>query len=119
MGLNVVDEPVAVFAADVETCKAKKLRDYLSPHSNLAFYSPQPLPAWEEESYADRLGFIVTEKDVAVPKEAQMGMIGATKKDWIVKTMDCGHCSPFMDRVLESTTLVREFIKKFEKINII
>ncbi|KAE8332651.1 hypothetical protein BDV39DRAFT_215728 [Aspergillus sergii] len=86
----------------------------VKPHSTLAFNSPQPTPAWAEEGYNGRLGFIVTLQDKAVSKEAQHLMISATQKDWIVKEMDCSHCAPFLNRIDDCIGLVQGLLREFQ-----
>ncbi|CRG92361.1 hypothetical protein PISL3812_09419 [Talaromyces islandicus] len=71
----------------------------LRPHSNLAFTSDQPAPAWAEPSYEGRCAYVVTGDDQAVPQAAQYGMIAATEK-WIVKEMiGSSHMAPFLTKI--------------------
>ncbi|OQE36733.1 hypothetical protein PENCOP_c011G06559 [Penicillium coprophilum] len=111
--VNVVDDPIKNFAADVDSVSANSLTNSLKPHSNLAFTSPQPHPAWADEAFNGRLGFIVTTEDAAVPKAAQSGMMAATEKDWIVKEVASSHCAPFLNRIGETVGLIREIIDQF------
>ncbi|KAJ5153864.1 uncharacterized protein N7500_009303 [Penicillium coprophilum] len=111
--VNVVDDPIKNFAADVDPVLANSLTRSLKPHSNLAFTSPQPHPAWADEAFNGRLGFIVTTEDAAVPKAAQSGMMAATEKAWIVKEVASSHCAPFLNRIGETVELIREIIDQF------
>ncbi|PYH90963.1 alpha/beta-hydrolase [Aspergillus ellipticus CBS 707.79] len=111
--LNYPDDPVGNFAPEVESSLVQDLESKLKPHSTLAFTSPQPAPAWAEAAFQGRLAFIVTSRDLAVPKEAQYGMMAATQQQWIVKEMECSHCAPFLDRVEETVQLVGECAKAF------
>ncbi|KAJ5520831.1 hypothetical protein N7463_001284 [Penicillium fimorum] len=111
--VNIVDDPIGNFAADVDADLAKSLTSSLKPHSNLAFTSPQPHPAWADEAFNRRLGFIVTTEDIAVSKEAQYGMMAATEKAWIVKEIASSHCAPFLNRMDETVGLTREIIDQF------
>ncbi|GKZ23890.1 hypothetical protein AbraIFM66951_010422 [Aspergillus brasiliensis] len=112
--LNVPADAIANFAADVDPALLTDLDEKIKPHATLAFTSPQPAPAWAEESYQGRLAFIVTTGDPAVPKEAQYGMMAATRQEWIVKEMDCSHCAPFITRIEETVRLVEECVKHFQ-----
>ncbi|KAJ5371872.1 hypothetical protein N7517_003878 [Penicillium concentricum] len=111
--VNIVDDPIGNFAADVDGHLANSLTRSLKPHSNLAFTSPQPHPAWADQAFDGRLAFIVTTEDAAVPKEAQSGMMAATEKAWIVKEIASSHCAPFLNRIGETVGLVREIINQF------
>lgn len=111
--LNIADDPINYFAADVDPALAQALTAELKPHSSVAFTSPQPHPAWEDEAFEGRLAFIVTTEDRAVPKEAQFGMMAATQKEWIVRELGYSHCAPFLDRIDETMGLTREIIDQF------
>ncbi|KXG52195.1 uncharacterized protein PGRI_084790 [Penicillium griseofulvum] len=111
--VNIVDDPVKNFAADVNHGLVKKLTKSVKPHSNIAFTSTQPHPAWADQEFEGRLGFIVTTEDAAVPKEAQTGMMAATQKAWIVKEIASSHCAPFINRINETVGLIREIIDQF------
>ncbi|KAL4755569.1 alpha/beta hydrolase, partial [Aspergillus foveolatus] len=87
--LNLPDQPAITFAGDTNSGLTDELVRGILPHSTMAFTSPQPHPAWTDEEFHGRLAFIVTAEDMAVPKEAQYGMINATGKPWLVKEMDC------------------------------
>ncbi|KAJ5247775.1 hypothetical protein N7468_002758 [Penicillium chermesinum] len=110
--LNLPDDPVGNFAADVEPELAKLLVSEIKPHSSLAFTAPQPHPAWADEEFKGRLAFIVTANDPAVPKEAQYGMMAGSQKEWIVKEIACSHCAPFLNRKDETLALIREVISE-------
>ncbi|THC88927.1 hypothetical protein EYZ11_011628 [Aspergillus tanneri] len=97
--LNIPDDPVNNFAADVDPGLTQSLAANIKPHSTLSFTSSQPYPAWAEEAFQGRLAFIVTTEDRAVPKEAQYGMMAATQQPWIVKEIPSSHCGPFLDRI--------------------
>ncbi|KAJ5210070.1 hypothetical protein N7491_009882 [Penicillium cf. griseofulvum] len=111
--VNIVDDPVKNFAADVNQDLVKSLTRSVKPHSNIAFTSTQPHPAWADQEFEGRLGFIVTTEDAAVPKEAQTGMMAATQKAWIVKEIASSHCAPFLNRIGETVGLIREIIDQF------
>ncbi|RAK99401.1 alpha/beta hydrolase [Aspergillus ibericus CBS 121593] len=111
--LNIVDDPVGNFAPEVDPTLLGDLTTFLQPHSSLAFFSPQPAPAWADVAYAGRLAFIVTTADKAVPKEAQHYMISSTGKTFIVKEMECSHLAPFVDRIPETIGLVHELLPAF------
>ncbi|KAL5002229.1 alpha/beta-hydrolase [Aspergillus recurvatus] len=114
--LNVPEDPIANFAADVDGGLLRDLDTYVKPHSSLAFNSPQPAPAWADDAYAGRLAAIVTTVDAAVPKDAQHGMVAATEKEWIVKEIDASHCAPFISRIDESVGLVLGLLRDFESV---
>ncbi|KAJ5286739.1 hypothetical protein N7478_002425 [Penicillium angulare] len=111
-GLNVPEDPINNFAADVDPALARSLEADIKPHSTLAFTSPQPHPAWADEEFRGRLGFIVTTEDRAVPKEAQYGMMAATQQQWIIKEIDSSHCAPFISRIEDTVKATQEIITK-------
>ncbi|CAI7633112.1 unnamed protein product [Penicillium discolor] len=111
--LNIADDPINYFAADVDLALARALTAEVKPHSSVAFTSPQLHPAWADEAFEGRLAFIVTTEDRAVPKEAQFGMMAATQKEWIVKELGYSHCAPFLNRIEETVGLTREIIDQF------
>ncbi|KAJ5971297.1 uncharacterized protein N7479_001215 [Penicillium vulpinum] len=111
--LNIVDDPIRNFAADVDPHLARSLVAAVEPHSTLAFTSPQPHPAWADEAFQGRLAFIVTTEDVAVPQEAQSGMMAATEKAWIIREIASSHCAPFANRIDETVGLMRGIIGQF------
>ncbi|KAJ5679533.1 hypothetical protein N7462_007777 [Penicillium macrosclerotiorum] len=108
--LNVADDPINNFAADVDPAMAKSLTANLKPHATLPFISPQPHPAWADEALRGRLAFIVTTEDRAVPKEAQFGMMAATQQSWIVKELASSHCGLFLNRIDETVALTQEIL---------
>jgi hypothetical protein len=112
--VNIPEDPIANFAADVGEDMVQNLAGKIRPHSTLAFNSPQPAPAWADQAYAGRLAFIVTTLDKAIPEGAQRGMIAATQKNWMVEEMDCGHCAPFLNRIDECVRLLQGFLGVFE-----
>lgn len=86
----------------------------LKPHSNLAFTSHQPRPAWDEPGFEGRCGCIVTGDDKAVPRDAQYGMIAATGKEWIVKEMvGSSHMAPFLTRIDACVQLFSDILASF------
>ncbi|KAJ6078956.1 hypothetical protein N7467_008709 [Penicillium canescens] len=111
--LNIADDSIANFAADVDSALAQSMVTELKPHATLPFTSPQPHPAWADEAFQGRLAFIVTTDDRAVPKEAQFGMMAATQKPWIVKEIASSHCGPFLNQIDETLRLTREIIGQF------
>ncbi|RHZ46612.1 uncharacterized protein CDV56_104529 [Aspergillus thermomutatus] len=112
--VNLPEDPVANFAADISQEVVKDLAGYIRPHSTLAFNSPQSAPAWADQAYAGRLAFIIPTMDIAVPEGAQRGMIAATQKNWMVEEMVCSHCAPFLNRIGECVRLLQGFLGVFE-----
>ncbi|KAJ5740334.1 hypothetical protein N7493_000206 [Penicillium malachiteum] len=110
--LNIASDPVRNFGADMDPDSVKLLMAELRPHATLAFTSSQPHPAWADKEFEGRSAFIVTANDVAVPKEAQFGMMAATQKTWIVKEIEAGHCSPFFTKKQETVALIQEIINE-------
>ena len=111
--LNIPDDPIGTFAGDVDLTLVKDLETSIKPHSNLAFTSPQPHPAWDDADFKGRLAFIVTTEDRAVPKDAQYGMMAASQQEWIVKEMACSHCGPFLNRIEETVGVLQDVIGRF------
>lgn len=86
----------------------------LRPHSNLAFTSEQPQPAWAEAGYEGRCAYIVTGDDQAVPQAAQYGMITATGRKWIVKEMvGSSHMAPFLTKMDVCIGFLNEILDSF------
>ncbi|KAJ5088315.1 hypothetical protein N7456_011931 [Penicillium angulare] len=109
-GLNIPDDPINNFAPDVDPTLARSLEADIKPHSTLAFTSPQPHPAWADEEFRGQLGFIVTTKDRALPKEAQYGMMAATQQQWITREIDSSHCAPFISRIEDTVKATQDII---------
>lgn len=105
MTLNIADDPIDNFAADIDPALAQSLIANLKAHATLSSTSPQPHPAWADKALRGLLAYIVTTNDRAVPKEAQFGMMAATEQPWIVKEMTSSHCGPFLNRILETVAL--------------
>lgn len=104
---------MGVFAADIDSALVTDLEEnIIRPHASLAFNTPQPHPAWADPAFHGRLGFIVPTEDQSIPKEAQYGMIAATKQQWIVKEMGCSHFAPFLTRIEETLQLLQDFIRQ-------
>ncbi|KAG0154637.1 hypothetical protein PDIDSM_205 [Penicillium digitatum] len=110
VNLNIADDAINRFAADVNPKLAQSLIAEVKPHSTMSFTSPQPHPVGADKAFQGRLAFIVTTEDRAVLKEAQYGMMAATQKKWIVKELASSHCAPFLDRIDETVGLTREII---------
>ncbi|KAH8432797.1 alpha/beta hydrolase [Aspergillus melleus] len=111
--LNTPEDPIGNFAGDVDLALVKDLETSIKPHSNIAFTSPQPHPAWADADYSGRLAFIVTTEDRAVPKDAQYGMMAASRQEWIVKEMACSHCGPFINGIGETVGVLQDVIGRF------
>ncbi|KAJ5193259.1 hypothetical protein N7449_009401, partial [Penicillium cf. viridicatum] len=108
--LNITDDPINYLAADIDPALAQALSTEVK---TLAFTSPQPNPAWAYEAFEGRLGFIVTTENHAVPNKAQLGMMAATQKEWIVRELAYSHCAPFLNRIDETVGLTRDIIDQF------
>ncbi|KAH8700824.1 Alpha/beta hydrolase fold-1 [Talaromyces proteolyticus] len=113
-GVNIADDPVKTFAADVDPDLANQMAAQLKPHSNLAFTSEQPPPAWAEADYDGRCAYIVTGDDQAVPQAAQYGMISGTGKNWIVKEFaGSSHMAPFLTKIDPCIQFLQEILDLF------
>jgi hypothetical protein len=64
------------------------------------------------------LAFVVTTDDRAVPKEAQFGMMAATKQAWVVKELASSHCGPFLNCIDETVALTKEIIEEFLRLEL-
>ncbi|EED13445.1 conserved hypothetical protein [Talaromyces stipitatus ATCC 10500] len=114
-GVNIPDNAVEIFAADVEPGLTNQMTAQLKPHSNLAFTSEQPPSAWTESSYDGRCAYIVTGEDRAVSKHAQYQMIEGTGKRWIVKEIpSSSHMAPFLSLTDICIELVHEIVSECE-----
>jgi len=69
--LLTVDDPIAVFYADVPQPLASETAAHLLPHSEHALQSPSPPPGWVDSVYNGCRAYLRTAQDVAIPVYAQ------------------------------------------------
>ncbi|KAL3464870.1 Alpha/Beta hydrolase protein [Aspergillus heterothallicus] len=85
------DDPTPPLFGDVEpTLAAAAVQTSLS-QGLTSFSSPCPAASWNEAGFADRIAYVYTRQDRAVPYEAQVAMVQATGAKWITRELDCGH----------------------------
>ncbi|KAJ5108877.1 alpha/beta-hydrolase [Penicillium angulare] len=60
-------------------------------HGLDVFTSPCPVASWKTEPFKDRVAYIHTLNDKAIPYEAQCAMVEATGEKWITKEIKSGH----------------------------
>ena len=112
-GLNMPDNPIDLFSADVEPSLAKKNADELLPHATLAFKSASPAPAWADPEFKGRLAYLVCTEDKAIPKAAQEGMMQHSGQDWHVRELQGSHNAPFLSKEKEAVEIIDGFVEKF------
>lgn len=56
-----------------------------------SFSSPCPEASWHTDAFRNRVAYIYTLKDHAVPYEAQVAMVQATGVEWITREIASGH----------------------------
>jgi hypothetical protein len=56
-----------------------------------SFSSPCPEASWHTDAFRDRVAYIYTLNDHAVPYAAQVGMVQATGVEWITREIASGH----------------------------
>ncbi|KAJ5664591.1 alpha/beta-hydrolase [Penicillium macrosclerotiorum] len=56
-----------------------------------SFRSPCPLTSWDTDAFRDRIAYIHTVNDRAIPYEAQFAMLQATGQKWITREIQSGH----------------------------
>lgn len=108
------DNQRELFYNDVEPELAARYVDALLPHAYIAFRSPCPSPAWEEEDFKGKFAYIRCTEDPAVPLSMQESIMKGTGVDWIVRDIAGGH-SPFVSRPEELAGMLLELSNRFDE----
>lgn len=115
-GVNMPADPANMFRHGFAAGEAERLGASCRPHATKAFTSVQPPLALggQGDAWRGRLGYIKTARDDEIPEAAQDAMIGSADRDWMVRSVDGGHMSPFGgDCLEESVTILAEMIEAF------
>ena len=79
-----------------------------------SFQSPCPEASWDTEAFRDRIAYIHTVNDRAVPYEAQTAMVQATSQKWITREIQTGH-SAQLSATEELSKVILELAKQWEE----
>ncbi|KAJ5898435.1 hypothetical protein N7504_008723 [Penicillium tannophilum] len=85
------DEPKAPLFDDVEPILAEAATQGSLSQGLTSFSSPCPEASWHTDAFRNRVAYIYTLKDHAVPYEAQVAMVQATGVEWITREIASGH----------------------------
>lgn len=73
-----------------------------------------PRASWDSDEYKDRVAYIRTVNDTAVPVFVQQMMIDNAKgAEWVVKDIESDH-SPQLSKPDELCEILLEFARRFE-----
>ena len=79
-----------------------------------SFFSPMPRTSWDSDYFKDRVAYVKTMRDTAVPAFVQQMMIdNATGPEWVVKEIESDH-SPHLSHPETFAALLLELAKGFE-----
>ncbi|KAF3006147.1 hypothetical protein E8E14_006653 [Neopestalotiopsis sp. 37M] len=119
-GLNVPEDPANMFRHGWSSGEAERLGALCRPHATLAFTSIQPPSALSHGGHAwkGRLGYLKTSRDDEIPEAAQDAMMQSVGQEWITRSIDGSHMSPFGGQYLEeSVKIFKEMIEAFKSAN--
>ncbi|ETS74605.1 hypothetical protein PFICI_13089 [Pestalotiopsis fici W106-1] len=119
-GLNVPQDPGNMFRHGFTAVEADRLGALCRPHATLAFTSIQPPSALSlgEHAWKGRLGYLKTARDDEIPEAAQDAMMHSVGQDWIARSINGSHMSPFGGQYLEqSIKILMEMIEAFTSAN--
>lgn len=103
-----------MFEADVEQSKAEESLKILVPHSTLAFFSPQPTPAFSDEASKGLCAYIKLMQDQAVPVPGQEAMMQYSGAEWVVRELQMSHNSGFVTKTDEMAKTIVELVQEFQ-----
>ncbi|RAL09573.1 alpha/beta hydrolase [Aspergillus homomorphus CBS 101889] len=109
------DEPKPPVFYDVEPTLADAAIQTSLSQGLTSFSSPCPEASWNTEAFNDRIAYIYTRNDRAVPYEAQMAMVQATGAKWITRELATGH-SAQLSAPEDLTKTILEVVKQWETI---
>ncbi|KAI4597496.1 hypothetical protein KJ359_004198 [Pestalotiopsis sp. 9143b] len=114
-GVNMPADPANMFRHGFAAGEAARLGASCRPHATRAFTSAQPPSALGAgDAWRGRLAYVKTARDDEIPQAAQDAMIGGADRDWVVRSVDGGHMSPFGgDYLEESVAILAEMIEAF------
>ncbi|GAQ42484.1 hypothetical protein AtubIFM56815_004861 [Aspergillus tubingensis] len=107
------DEPKPPLFYDVEPTLADAACQTSLSQGLTSFSSPCPEASWGSEAFKDRIAYIHTTEDRAVPYPAQTAMVQATGAKWITRELATGH-SAQLSAPEELTKTILELVKQWE-----
>ncbi|OJI83104.1 hypothetical protein ASPTUDRAFT_57072 [Aspergillus tubingensis CBS 134.48] len=107
------DEPKPPLFYDVEPTLADAACQTSLSQGLTSFSSPCPEASWGSEAFKDRIAYIHTTEDHAVPYPAQTAMVQATGAKWITRELATGH-SAQLSAPEELTKTILELVKQWE-----
>lgn len=107
--MSILD-PIPWFYGDVDPDLAAAVAASIEPHSMKALKDVLGPVGWSECAFKGRRGYTRCTLDVAVPIEAQDGMIAGG--GWVVRTVEASH-SPFWSKPKELAEVVDGMVLKF------
>ncbi|KAB8277587.1 Alpha/Beta hydrolase protein [Aspergillus minisclerotigenes] len=106
------DDPKPPLFYDVEPTLADAATQTSLSQGLISFSSPCPEASWDTEAFRDRVAYVHTLKDHAVPYEAQVAMVQATGVKWITREVTAGH-SVQLSAPEELTNIILELAEQF------
>ncbi|PYI02997.1 alpha/beta-hydrolase [Aspergillus sclerotiicarbonarius CBS 121057] len=107
------DDPKSPLFYDVSPALADAACQTALPQGLTSFQSPCPEASWDTEAFWDRIAYIHTVNDRAVPYEAQAAMVQATGQKWITRDIQSGH-SAQLSATEELSEIILELAKQWE-----
>lgn len=92
--------PIEIFYNDVEN--PAQYVEILKPHSYRAFFTKATYPGWKHVPRT----YLYCEKDMAIPIQAQKGMVESSGVEWKTESIDASH-SPFLSVPEEVANSIR------------
>lgn len=114
-GLCIPENPHKVFEADVEESKAKENLKLIVPHATMAFFSPQPKPAFSEAAFEGLCAYIKLMQDEAVAVPGQEAMIQYSGAKWVTRELQMSHNSGFVTKIDEMAAAIVELTCHFQE----
>jgi len=108
-----VEDPANVFYHDVAPDGQAAAISALKLQSRTALSTPSSAPAWPDEVYNGRRGYVVALQDHTIPTIAQQMMMKFSGVEWNVKEINTSH-SPF---VSQPEQLVKEVVELIEELS--
>ncbi|PYH92263.1 hypothetical protein BO71DRAFT_420944 [Aspergillus ellipticus CBS 707.79] len=102
------DDPNPPLFYDVEPALADAAVQTALSQGLTSFASPCPEASWNRDGFRDRVAYIHTLKDRALPYEAQVAMVQGAGVEWITRDVDCGHSVQLSSAAEELTRIVLE-----------
>lgn len=85
------DDPKPPLYHDVAPALADAACQSALKQGMTSFRSPCPVASWDTEAFKDRIAYVHTLDDRAVPHVAQSAMVQATGQKWITREIQSAH----------------------------